>query len=241
MGLLAATHVYPTGSILLTEVIFYLITSVGLYGTFQKAGQPGWAAFIPVYNYYIILKVVGRPTWWLAFILLVFIPLVGSLALLVIVCIVAFDMSKSFGHGGGFAVGLILLPFIFYYVLWLGPSTYRGPMALGAGGGGTFGQPGGGQQFGQQQQYGQQPYGQSQQPYGQPQPGYGQPPGGYGQPQPGYGQPQPGYGQPQPGYGQPQPGYGQPQPGYGPPPGDYQPPPSYPPPGDYQPPPPSSQ
>jgi hypothetical protein len=249
-----------TGTLLFVELIFYVIAAIGLGGVFQKAGQPFWAGFVPIYNFYIMLKVVGRPAWWTALILLAIIPIVGGLALFVIYIIVAIDLAKSFGHSGAFAIGLIIpvVSLVFFYILWLGPSTYRGPAAL-AGKGGTFGQPQ--QMYGQPQPgWGQAPpYGQQPPPYGQPQPGYGQPPPGYGQPQPGYGQPQPGYSQPQPGYGQPQPGYGQPQPGYGQPEPGYQPPPSQPepsygeppasdppagdyePPSPYQPPPPPSQ
>ena len=152
-----ATTLYPAvaGVYLFVDLAFYVITAVGLYGMFQKAGQPGWAGFVPIYNIYILLKIVGRPTWWTWFLLLGIIPLIGTLALLVIAIIVAIDVAKSFGHTGGFAVGLILLPFIFYNILGWGSSTYRGPAALASGapfGGGGQQQP---QQWGAQQQYGQ--------------------------------------------------------------------------------------
>ena len=57
---------------------------------FTKAGQPGWAILIPFYNTYVLLKIVGRPGWWLV---LMFIPLVN----IVIAIIVAIDLAKSFG------------------------------------------------------------------------------------------------------------------------------------------------
>ena len=137
MGLLASAA--PSlGIVLVIYLVLYIIVAIPLGGIFQKAGQPFWAGFIPIYSFYVLLKIIGRPAWWMAFIVLAFIPLIGSIALLVVGIIVAIDVSKSFGHGGAFAVGLVLLSFIFYYILWLGPSTYRGPAAL-AGGGGTFG------------------------------------------------------------------------------------------------------
>ena len=95
-----------------------LVISLALMGIFSKAGEQGWKGFIPIYNYYILLKIVGRPGWWL---LLYFIPIVGF----VIAIIVLNDLSAAFGHGTAFTVGLVLLSVIFLYILWLGSSTYR--------------------------------------------------------------------------------------------------------------------
>ena len=179
-GLLSAVTYTTTGSglsvgvLLIIYVIVYIVFALGVYGSFQKAGQPGWAAFIPFYNWWIMLKVAGRPTAWFWFIFLAIIPFIGSIALLVIGIIVLNDVSKSFGHGGAFTVGLVLLGPIFWYVLWLGPSTYRGPAALAGRGPGGY-PPGG---------YAPQP-GQAYPPGGYaPQPGQNYPPGGYA-PQPG--------------------------------------------------------
>jgi hypothetical protein len=119
-------------------IILYIVFSLGVWGTYKKAGpngDPAWAAFVPIYNFYIMLKVAGRPAWWTWFLLLPIIPFLGSIALLVIGIIVLNDVSKSFGHGAGFTVGLVLLSVIFWYILWLGSSQYRGPAALATGGG----------------------------------------------------------------------------------------------------------
>ncbi len=146
MGHLPAVTYTSSGSggggllvLLLFDLVLYVVFALGMYGTFQKAGQPGWAAFVPIYNFIIMLKVAGRPVAWAWFLLLAIIPFIGSIALLVIGIIVLNDVSKSFGHGAGFTVGLVLLGPIFWYVLWLGKSQYRGPAAL-AGAGGYPGQ-----------------------------------------------------------------------------------------------------
>lgn len=94
----------------------------GMWKTFTKAGQPGWAAIVPIYNLYIWTKIVGRPWWWL---LLMFIPIV-SIVIAIILCV---DLAKSFGKGIGFAVGLILLGFIFIPILGFGSAQYQGPSA----------------------------------------------------------------------------------------------------------------
>lgn len=98
-------------------IVFFLIASV--WKVFTKAGQPGWASIVPIYNAYILLKIAGKPGWWL---LLLFIPLVN----IVIGIIVAIDLAKSFGKGAGFGVGLAFLGFIFYPILGFGSATYQG-------------------------------------------------------------------------------------------------------------------
>jgi Family of unknown function (DUF5684) len=87
---------------------------------FTKAGQPGWAAIIPIYNAYIMLKIGGKPGWWL---LLFLIPGVN-----IIFLIWMYNMiSKSFGHDEGFTAGLIFLGIIFWPILGFGSSEYLGP------------------------------------------------------------------------------------------------------------------
>ena len=109
-------------------VIVYLAVVVfeiaALWQVFVKGGHPGWAAIIPFYNIYVLLKIVGRPGWWL---ILYIIPIIGFIVWI----IVSVDLAKSFGRSGGFAVGLIFLPFIFIPILGFGAATYAGPAAGG--------------------------------------------------------------------------------------------------------------
>ena len=87
---------------------------------FEKAGQPGWACLIPIYNIYILLKIVGKPGWWL---IMFIIPVVNF-----IFAIWTINMlSKSFGKDEGFTVGLLLLGIVFYPILGFGDATYIGP------------------------------------------------------------------------------------------------------------------
>jgi hypothetical protein len=65
-----------------------------------------------------MLKICGKPLWW---IILFFIPIVNIVAA-ILVCIA---LAERFGKGVGFAIGLVLLPFIFIPVLGFGDATYR--------------------------------------------------------------------------------------------------------------------
>ncbi len=86
---------------------------------FTKAGQPGWAALIPIYNLYVLLTIVGRPAWW---IILFLIPCVN----IVVAILVYLDLARVFGKSTGFGVGLILLGIIFLPILAFGDAEYVG-------------------------------------------------------------------------------------------------------------------
>jgi hypothetical protein len=109
----------PVVTIVLLAIVVLAIAS--LWQVFRKAGQPGWAAIIPIYNIYILLKVASRPGWWL---ILFLIPLVN----LVVSIVVAIDVAKAFGKGSAFGFfGLWLFGFIGYPILGFGGARYLGP------------------------------------------------------------------------------------------------------------------
>ena len=96
-----------------------LLMLISVWKIFSKAGQPGWAAIIPFYNLYVFLKVAGKPGWWMAIILLV------PVANIIFSIMALAAMAKNFGKGGGFVVGMIFLPVIFYPILGFGSAQYR--------------------------------------------------------------------------------------------------------------------
>lgn len=106
-------------SIALAPLLIGLLLLAGMWKTFSKADQPGWAAIVPIYNIWILLKIVDRPGWWL---LLFFVPLVNF----IIAILVSIDLAKAFGKGAGFGLGLVFLSFVFYPLLGFGDARYRG-------------------------------------------------------------------------------------------------------------------
>lgn len=103
-------------------LLIAVFTIICLWKIFEKAGKPGWASIIPIYNVLVELEILGRPWWWL---LLMFIPVVN----IVIAIIIIFDMAKVFGKGTGFGFGLLFLSIIFYAILAFGDARYLGPIA----------------------------------------------------------------------------------------------------------------
>jgi uncharacterized protein DUF5684 len=102
------------------DVVLSVLMIAAMWKVFTKAGQPGWGAIIPIVNLYFLCKVAGRPGWWVLLMLICF-PI-----FFIIICI---DVAKRFGKGGGFAVGLIFLPFIFFPILGFGSAQYQGAPA----------------------------------------------------------------------------------------------------------------
>lgn len=100
--------------------VYAILIIAAWWKIFSKAGQPGWAAIIPIYNWIVWCKIVGRPAWWVLLLLICF-P--------IFFIILSIDLAKSFGKGVGFAIGLILLSVIFFPILGFGSATYQGPSA----------------------------------------------------------------------------------------------------------------
>lgn len=105
-------------SIIYIAIAVFLI--VAMWKIYEKAKQPGWACLIPIYNIYILLKIVGKPWWWL---LLLLIPILNFIIAIWVLNL----LSKSFGKGVGFTLGLLILPFIFFPVLAFSDAEYKGP------------------------------------------------------------------------------------------------------------------
>jgi signal peptidase I len=114
------------------ELIYYaffflaiIAFHIGLWRIFEKAGYVGWHALVPVLNYWVLLKVVGKPKWWL---ILYFIPIVN----LVVPFLLIIEVCKSFGKLSLGAHTLAML-FPYGYFPYLGFSRsveYKGPGAI---------------------------------------------------------------------------------------------------------------
>ncbi len=119
-------------------VILYLaiivIMIVGMWKVFEKAGKPGWAAIIPIYNLIILLEIVGKPMIWILWLIIPCVNFVFAIWLYNLV-------AKSFGKSEGFTVGLVIFPYIFWPILGFGSATYLGPSAAEAQNGGFGNNP----------------------------------------------------------------------------------------------------
>ncbi|MCW8897993.1 MAG: DUF5684 domain-containing protein [Flavobacteriales bacterium] len=105
------------GIIIYLGIIVLMIAS--MWKIFTKAGEPGWASIVPIYNIIILCKIAGKPAWW---IILFLIPLVNFIVMIIVI----HNVAKAFGKGVGYTIGLLLLGIIFYPMLAFGDAKYVG-------------------------------------------------------------------------------------------------------------------
>lgn len=145
IGLLAGGIAGFIASFGILLIAFYVLLIIAWWKIFVKAGEKGWKSLIPFYNVYILFKIFwDTKTFWtficiylgcsiIASILTNFniavipgiINLGAAIYALVIDILLSIRESKSFGHGGGFAVGLIFLPNIFALILGFNKDKYK--------------------------------------------------------------------------------------------------------------------
>lgn len=126
---------------LIALVAFYILLIIALWKVFTKAGEAGWKSLIPIYNFYILCKMI-KINFWIFVILIPFaIGLVASIVFkndtnavsiisgvytIIMDVYMSIRLSKAFGKGTGFTVGLILFPNIFTLILGFGSAKYVG-------------------------------------------------------------------------------------------------------------------
>jgi hypothetical protein len=110
--------------VMLVWMLFWIaiavISIIAMWKIFAKAGKPGWAAIVPIYNYIILLEIIGRPWWWL---LLMFIPFVNFVVLIIMML----DLGKAFGKDAVFSVFLLIIfSLVGFLILGFGKDKYVG-------------------------------------------------------------------------------------------------------------------
>lgn len=127
-------------------ILFILVIAIVLivanWQIFSKADKPGWGSLIPIYNLYIMSDIAfGNKNYFIANLILIVVSYIGgaleisflsslaSLITFVLYIIYSVKLSKAFGKGGGFSVGMVLLPFIFLPILGFGSAKYIGPQS----------------------------------------------------------------------------------------------------------------
>ena len=105
-------------AMLFAVAIMFLLYAFMFWALFEKAGWPGWASLVPIYNVYVLLKIADMSGWWLLGFLVPILNIVVGLVML-------WKISFAFGHGVGYFFGLWLLSIVFFPILGFGKSQYQ--------------------------------------------------------------------------------------------------------------------
>lgn len=104
-------------------ITIVILTIIAMWKIFTKAGKPGWASIVPIYNMVVLFQIVGLNPWLL---LLCIVPIINSFVMLILSIMMNIRLAKAFGKSTGFAVGLIFLNTVFTLILGFGDSKYVG-------------------------------------------------------------------------------------------------------------------
>jgi hypothetical protein len=110
--------------VVVVQLLLILLQLAGMWVVFEKADRAGWAAIVPIYNLYVMLKIGENAWWWL---LVLIVPVANLYALYRIHA----GVARAFGKGIGFGLGLAFLGVIFFPLLGFGNYRFRGRGASG--------------------------------------------------------------------------------------------------------------
>lgn len=115
--------------IIVAIVVFYIVC---IAKVFKKAGKPGWAAIVPIYNTIVLYEIAGFKWYYIFVSLASCIPVIGAAVVLFFNIVVNIKLAKSYGQETGFGIGLALLPVVFLPMLALKKDiNYVGPVVNG--------------------------------------------------------------------------------------------------------------
>jgi len=119
-----ALPAFFTGTTLIIAVavtgVLFLLMVLSWWKIFSKANQAGWKVLVPFLNLIVLTKILNKPIWWMVIYLIL--P-VGHI-------LVSLQLAKFFGKKIIFAVGMILLPFVFYPLLAFSKAQIAEPAAV---------------------------------------------------------------------------------------------------------------
>lgn len=124
--------------IFLIMLIVYIVWKVAYWKIFSKAGEKGWKSLIPIYDQYVLCRIVGVSPWWLLICAAVGIlsSISGFFATLFVAAniyfsiLVAISLARSFGKSDGFGIVTFFFQLICFCILGFGKSEYLGPKPL---------------------------------------------------------------------------------------------------------------
>jgi hypothetical protein len=101
----------------LLPLLTFIPMFIGMWRAFEKAGVPGWAALVPIYNLMVMARIADRED---SAGLMCLIPIAG----IYFYYLLLVDFCKKFRPRPGYEIGLLLLPMIFWPILGFGEARH---------------------------------------------------------------------------------------------------------------------
>lgn len=118
--------------VLVISLIIIVFEVIALWKLFEKAGKPGWASIIPIYNTIILYEIIGYNWYYIFITFLSGIPLIGGVVVILFNISSNIKLAKSFNQTAGFGIGLAFLSPIFIPILAFSKNiNYIGPNVNG--------------------------------------------------------------------------------------------------------------
>lgn len=119
------TSLIGLGGIFIILAIIYVLSMIALlvfeviatWKMFEKAGKPGWASIVPVYNVVVLLDIIGYKWYYIFLFLLGGIPFIGHVALILFSISLSIKLAKSYNQSAGFGIGLLLISMVFVPII----------------------------------------------------------------------------------------------------------------------------
>lgn len=103
----------------IVSIFIYILLIVAEWRIFSKAGEAGWASLIPIYNMYVLFRIIYGKGIKFLLLLVPLLNIIVSIAMWI-------RLAEAFGKGIGFGIGMIFFPNIFTLVLAFGSAQYVG-------------------------------------------------------------------------------------------------------------------
>ena len=125
----------------IASLVYYVLQVIGDWMLFKKAGKKGWHSVIPILNVYDEYDICWKGSRGIFFLILTGIlnvglavqeqpfltaALIAAVGALLLEIKQSFKLARSFGHGFGFGLFLLIFDRLGRVILGLGKSQYVG-------------------------------------------------------------------------------------------------------------------
>src|SRR3954464_12166663 len=98
-------------------LLLVLASFFGLSKLFVKAGEKSWKGWIPVYNFFILSKILGKPWWWC---LIMIVPGVN----IIMYGVYGFNVARAYNKpSNSDLLFASILPYIFFVKIGSDPTA----------------------------------------------------------------------------------------------------------------------